>query len=257
MTNLPRDVGYVDPQPLTSSVKTLSFWTLVATALLLAWDASGLDVWLASFSGSPSGFPLKTHPFWYGVMHERVRQVHWWPEIALAAGLFLPFGSLGNLPFARRMQLALGPLAAVLLVSTLKLHSHTSCPWDLQIFGGLAPYVSHWAAMRDGGAGACFPAGHASAGFAHISGYFAFRAVQPGIARRWLLGSLLAGLALGLAQQLRGAHFMSHTLWTAWLCWTTAWAFDLCVNWQASRKPRRAPARARGLAARGPAMPRS
>ena len=29
---------------------------------------------------------------------------------------------------------------------------------------------------------------------------------------------------LGLAQQMRGAHFMSHTLWTAWLCWTCGMA---------------------------------
>ena len=28
-----------------------------------------------------------------------------------------------------------------------------------------------------------------------------------------------AGLLLGLGQQWRGAHFMSHTLWSAWICW--------------------------------------
>ena len=37
---------------------------------------------------------------------------------------------------------------------------------------------------------------------------------------------LIAGLALGLSQQMRGAHFMSHTLWTAWFCWVTALAID-------------------------------
>ena len=47
--------------------------------------------------------------------------------------------------------------------------------------------------------------------------------------------ALLAGFSLGLAQQVRGAHFMSHTLWTAWLCWTTAWIGDLLT----SRKLRR------------------
>ena len=44
----------------------------------------------------------------------------------------------------------------------------------------------------------------------------------PRVARAWLLGVMAAGLMLGLTQQLRGAHFMSHTLWTAWVCWTTA-----------------------------------
>jgi len=33
-------------------------------------------------------------------------------------------------------------------------------------------------------------------------------------------------MVLGIGQQLRGAHFMSHTLWTGWLCWMTAWLSD-------------------------------
>ena len=37
---------------------------------------------------------------------------------------------------------------------------------------------------------------------------------------------LLAGLVLGLGQQWRGAHFTSHTLWTAWLCWGVAFGLD-------------------------------
>jgi membrane-associated PAP2 superfamily phosphatase len=30
---------------------------------------------------------------------------------------------------------------------------------------------------------------------------------------------LVTGFVAGATQQLRGAHFMSHTLWTAWICW--------------------------------------
>jgi membrane-associated PAP2 superfamily phosphatase len=41
-----------------------------------------------------------------------------------------------------------------------------------------------------------------------------------------LLAALGTGGLLGISQQLRGAHFMSHTLWTAWICWTTAWVLD-------------------------------
>jgi len=28
----------------------------------------------------------------------------------------------------------------------------------------------------------------------------------------------------------RGAHFMSHTLWTGWLCWVTGWLCDLAAT---------------------------
>jgi membrane-associated PAP2 superfamily phosphatase len=97
------------------------------------------------------------------------------------------------------------------------------------VVGGVA-WVSHWQwTHSDGGPGHCFPAGHASAGFAWLVGYFAWPQGSA-VARRWLIGALIAGLTLGVAQQLRGAHFMSHTLWTSWICWTWAWCFSAGVG---------------------------
>lgn len=243
------------PRPHTASYPKIALITLASAMLLLAWDASGLDLYLASLAGTPAGFPWQDHWFWKGVMHERVRQIYWLPELALIVAIFFPFGPVRAVPVHRRIQLAAGTLVALLLVSSIKLHSHTSCPWDLQEFGGLARYVSHWSGALDGGSGSCFPAGHASAGFAYIGGFFVFRRILPGVARRWLLACLIAGLALGLAQQLRGAHFMSHTLWTAWLCWLSAWMIDLLVTRAASRMPPRAQEPALGLAVLAPETP--
>jgi hypothetical protein len=39
------------------------------------------------------------------------------------------------------------------------------------------------------------------------------------VARAVLLAVLAAGALFGWAQLARGAHFPSHTLWSAWLCW--------------------------------------
>jgi membrane-associated PAP2 superfamily phosphatase len=86
--------------------------------------------------------------------------------------------------------------------------------------------VSHWAlGLADGGPGHCFPAGHASTGFAFVAGYFGLVKRLPTLARRWLWAAVVGGAVLGVAQQLRGAHFMSHTLWTAWLCWLVGAVF--------------------------------
>jgi membrane-associated PAP2 superfamily phosphatase len=95
-------------------------------------------------------------------------------------------------------------------------------------FGGVAQHLSHWVGwfVADGGGGHCFPAGHAATGFAFVGGYFALRSHLPRLARRWLVGAIAVGLVLGLVQQLRGAHFMSHTLWTAWICWMVGWLAD-------------------------------
>jgi membrane-associated PAP2 superfamily phosphatase len=132
---------------------------------------------------------------------------------------------------ASRVQLALTVLASVLAVSLLKQASHTSCPWDLQEFGGMAHYVSHWSwGVRDGGPGGCFPAGHASTAFAYLGGYFVLRRVAPRIALAWLAAALVGGLLLGVTQQLRGAHYMSHTLWSGWVCWTVGLAIDTVIR---------------------------
>ncbi|MDB5928592.1 MAG: (acid phosphatase) superfamily protein-like protein [Polaromonas sp.] len=234
----------------------LLFKTLAGLLLLLAWDASGLDLPMARWFGSASGFALENHWLWRYVLHD---DIHLWPwvlELGLMAGIFLPVGSLRQLPMARRAQLALTTLAALLAISAIKLHSHTSCPWDLQAFGGAATYVSHWAwGLRDGGSGGCFPAGHASAGFSFIGGFFAFRHALPQTARRWLMGAMAAGLLLGLAQQVRGAHYMSHTLWTAWLCWVVAGGLDALVSRLIARTPPPAPALAPALSALAPSTP--
>ena len=214
--------------------------SMLSLVLLLLWDASGLDVWMAALFGNARGFPLQNHWLWNDVLHDKIKPFTWALEIALLVGIAVPFSALRALPVARRAQLAITTLVALLLVSSIKLRSTTSCPWDLQQFGGAAIYVSHWArGVLDGGGGGCFPAGHASAGFAFVGGFFVFRRSHPALAWRWLAGALALGLLLGVAQQIRGAHYMSHTLWTAWLCWSCAalidWGVMRCTAWQLRR----------------------
>jgi membrane-associated PAP2 superfamily phosphatase len=206
-------------------------WTLLALLMLLLWDATGLDLALAGLAGTPTGFPWRDNGFLVHVMHEGARSLSWLLLIALVAAIRWPVGVLRRLRTRERAQLAFTVLASVLVVSLVKQASATSCPWDLKTFGGLADYVSHWAwGLRDGGPGGCFPAGHASAGFAYVGGWFVLRRASPPAARAWLAGALAGGLLLGLAQQLRGAHYMSHTLWTGWLCWTTGLAVDALLR---------------------------
>ncbi|MFM9900852.1 MAG: phosphatase PAP2 family protein [Polaromonas sp.] len=236
--------------PLSSArLGSPSVWLtcLVGFVWLLVWDYSRFDVWMASGFGDISGFALQNHWFWKGVLHDDIRPLPWALELALVAGIAWPLGSLRQLPMARRVQVALTTVLALLLVSGMKLHSSTSCPWDLRQFGGVAVYVSHWArGVADGGGGGCFPAGHASAGFAFLGGFFAFRHTLPGVARRWLVGALAAGLVMGMAQQVRGAHYMSHTLWTAWLCWSCAALVDAAVSAWMLRRDRRTAAAVSG-----------
>jgi membrane-associated PAP2 superfamily phosphatase len=204
-----------------------STWTGVALlAAALAWDTSGFDMAFAHLAGSAQGFPWRDDWLLVEVLHEGGRRLAWLLELALCLAVWWPFGPLARLDQRARLQLALSTLLGALAVILLKNASHTSCPWELADFGGIARHVSHWSRAIDGGTGRCFPAGHAAAGFTFMGGYFAFRPTEPRTARTWLLAAFGSGLVLGVAQQWRGAHFMSHTLWTAVVCWLAGWYVD-------------------------------
>lgn len=196
--------------------------TLGVLVTVLGWDLSGLDLPLAHLAGSVDGFPWRDHWLLTTVAHEGGRRLSWLVALGLCLSVWWPLGPLARIGQRERLQLAVSTLLGALAVSLLKTGSHTSCPWELAEFGGLAHYVSHWSVLPDGGSGHCFPAGHAASGFCLVGGYFAFRGSQPILARVWLACALAAGILLGLAQQWRGAHFMSHTLWSAAVCWGVA-----------------------------------
>ena len=204
--------------------------TLALLAMLLAWDTSGLDMPLARLFGDAHGFALSQHAVLTTGLHDSARLLSWLFVVALTLAVWWPVGWLRPLRRIERLQLVLSALIGALAVSLFKSFSTTSCPWDLAAFGGTAQHVSHWLRVTDGGSGHCFPAGHASSGFAFVGGYFALRRSSPARARVWLLVSLAAGLLLGVAQQARGAHFMSHTLWTGWLCWALAFGLDATLR---------------------------
>ncbi len=192
--------------------------TLAALAAVLAWDFSGLDLAAARHFGKAQGFEFTRHFLFSRVAHDGGRLLAW---LVLGVQVYLALRPPAMGPTrALRWRWIGVTLGVVLAVPALKRISATSCPWDLAEFGGAAQYISHWQwGVADGGGGHCFPSGHAVAAFAFFSLYFLWRGVDAKRARLWLGGVLLLGTLFGAAQLARGAHYPSHTLWSAWLCW--------------------------------------
>lgn len=112
-------------------------------------------------------------------------------------------------------------LLSIGVVGLLKVLTNVDCPWDLAQFGGRFPYVELFADRPDAlRIGRCFPAAHASSGYALLALYFMLRERHAALAKIGLAVGLLTGLTFGIAQQARGAHFVSHDLWSAFLVWT-------------------------------------
>lgn len=110
------------------------------------------------------------------------------------------------------------------IVGLIKSQSAHACPWNMT-HATTQGYIWDFSATH----GHCFPGGHASAGFALMTGYFVYRSTQYSRAVFYLLAGILLGFAMGWAQMMRGAHFLSHNLWTWWIVWAIncvlyAWA---------------------------------
>ncbi len=213
-----------------SHERRLASLTLTLLLVLLAWDTSGLDMPLARLFGDAHGFALSQNSVLTSGLHDGARLLSWLLLMGLTLAVWWPPPWLRPLRRIERLQWVTTALVGAMAVALFKAYSTTSCPWDLAAFGGTAQHVSHWLRTADGGSGHCFPAGHASSGFAFVGGYFALQRSSRERARAWLAASLAAGLLLGVAQQARGAHFMSHTLWTGWLCWALAFGIDATLR---------------------------
>jgi membrane-associated PAP2 superfamily phosphatase len=109
------------------------------------------------------------------------------------------------------------------VVGLLKTLTNVDCPRDLSEFGGTFPFIHLFEDRPESLRHAhCFPAAHASSGYALLALYFVLRERSRRAARLGLASGLMMGLVFGIAQQARGAHFISHDVWSVMIVWTVS-----------------------------------
>lgn len=189
---------------------------LIAT---LICDFMGYDMTVAHWFGTKIGFTLQNNYLLKFIFHDVGQHTARLLFIVLIIMIWRPLGVFKCIHKANRIHLVVSTLLASIVIIVIKRISQTSCPWSLSEFGGVIPYVSHWQwNINTPDAGHCFPGGHASSGFAFIAASFWFRNYSLRLSRWiWYLSSLI-GLIFGWTQQMRGAHFFSHTLWSWAIC---------------------------------------
>lgn len=199
---------------------------LLWAAAVLLWMGrySGLDLALADgyYDAVTQAFPARDDWFFEFFMHRLMK------ALMLGLGMVPPLTLLADRLLGRRLLSAhvrkslgvlfIASLAVPLAIGVLKHFSIHHCPWAVTRYGGVAPYLRLFDALPAGTtAGRCFPAGHASSALWLAAAGAFWLPQRPGLALAASFAGLLPGLALGWAQQVRGAHFLTHTLWSAWI----------------------------------------
>ena len=192
----------------------------------LTLESSSLDIWFADLLYQWSGGAWNFRDAWLtaALIHKGGRSL-----VGLMIVLVLLTLTASN--FVARLEhyrtaliyLLASALISGVVINLLKSLSHVDCPWDLLRYGGIHPYIRNFAHLPAGlEVSGCFPSGHASAAYAWFGLYYVCRVHKPAWSRFMLAGVLVMGLVFGFGQQLRGAHFLSHDLWTLGVCWLLA-----------------------------------
>ncbi len=222
----------------------ITFILLVAT--LLAEQYTSLDITVQNliFNFANCSWPLSRqdnyilHFFLYSGV-----------KIALIAAsvivLFAFFASYGRAklrPYRYSFVIFLSAMALVpLVLAGAKKYTNVYCPAQLVMYCGNKPYAKLFESYpkdfdrQANNKGRCFPAGHASGGFALMVLFFCFKK------RRNKLSGLALGLglgwAMGLYQMLRGEHFLSHTFTSMF----GAWLLILLIVWTFNKVKKKYP----------------
>ena len=202
----------------------LAVFPLYLVMMAVVLEYSGVDLWWEAhfYDAAAHLWPWRDHWLFDRVIHDGGRQLNigiavLWLAAFLAASFRPPLQKYRRPLLFFLAATAAGPV----LVGGLKQITHIYTPWD--IFAGTFPYVRLFDPVPAGlPAGGAFPAGHSSGGYAFVSLYFLLDALEA--SRKWpgLVPGLVLGGIYGMGQQVRGAHFPSHDLFTLAICWYAA-----------------------------------
>jgi len=202
---------------------------IALAAVLVVFEVTSLDLWVQDhfYNFQTQTWLVDDRGFWGRVFFYKGPKI-----LIIIFAVVLLVLALGRTRWRKRLShpamcrrdlfVVIAVLAtAPALIAAGKATTNVFFPSQVRRYGGFAPYVRTFGTYpendRPAQRGKGFPAGHASGGFALLS--------LAGLAttRRGQLCGLFAGLSLGTLmggyQMLKGAHYLSHTLVTALVCW--------------------------------------
>jgi len=208
-------------------MKYLSQISVVALLLLLSilfFAYSPIDLWIQDFL-----YDSSTHQ-WLLARNLQPYRLIFYDGVknllilfALSLLLMLLFGRRYQIIQRYQKGILIMVLSALIIpqtVSILKKQTNMPCPKHIEHYGGIYPETKVWERYPADSKLAttqCWPAGHASGGFALLSLFFLFR--KPQNRKRALFFALGMGWIMGGYKMLIGDHFFSHTWITMLLSW--------------------------------------
>lgn len=193
---------------------------LLLIAMLLVQEYSGLDLRVQQLFYSTDGWVVDySEPVLRFIIYKlpRMLLITYAAILLLLLVLSIRVKRLGLFRTRRNVFIVLCLVLVPAFISAGKQETRAHCPHQYQEFGGPIPYVTLLQSNKTPDDGRCFPAGHASGGFALL--LFVMIATTRRRQMAALAGAMTLGWAMGGYQMLNGRHFLSHTLATILIAW--------------------------------------
>lgn len=205
----------------------LRAWLALAAAAMLMviiGQFSNLDLIIEDyyFDAALGTFPWDKSWFADRLMHGYVKnviiRVGYLILLIVALDSLRPWRKISLFVRARLRFVALASVLVPTTIRTIKQFSMLHCPQGIDRYGGNAPFLRLLDQVPEAlKAGHCFPAGHATVGLWLAAFCVFWLPHKPRTAALVFFSGLSVGFILGWVQQMRGMHFLFHTLWAAWL----------------------------------------
>lgn len=195
--------------------------TLLLTAVLLFEYYTDADIVLQNYFYDAANRQWMINP----EKHKQLGMIFYkgLKNVLIASGIFCLLYLAASLKYPKLQKhrklvsvFLLSVIFVPLIVAGAKYITNVYCPYQLDIYNGSYPFVRIIADYPEGFVqpkpGRCFPAGHATAGFAFMALFYCFQKMQYRIAG--LLLGITLGWTAGTYQMMRGQHFLSHTLFS-------------------------------------------
>ena len=209
--------------------KNINKYILITSLLLfftlILFDLTSIDLFVQDYF-----FNLETNS-WIWDSNEPISKIFLYDGIKKLL-IFFAFVILFSLILFRKKEiiktykkgLIIVLLSAIIIpvtVGLLKATTNMPCPKNIEYFGGKYPDVklldSYPTEFIQKKKIKCWPAGHASGGFALLSLFFLFK---KRINQMYALSfALTVGWSMGAYKMLIGDHFLSHTIITMLIAW--------------------------------------
>jgi len=190
--------------------------------LLVVVEFTHLDKWVSglAFDANLQAFPMKRDFLFDTVFHD------WARKIPMAVAV-LTLAALASTVFNQNVILRHAALFVFLsmlittgLIALMKSSSSIHCPYDLVSYGGQFQETGLLDfSARIQAPGKCWPSGHASGGFSLLALYYAARIYKPEYRTPALVFALAIGFLFTVSQTIRGAHYLSHGIWSLLFVW--------------------------------------